>query len=186
MRSPAKAKTAPSTDPRISEALTFVVAQKQPALMAVLFQGFVWFDRALQDAYTRRGWPQVSRAESQILVLVGMGISRQKDMAALLGVSPQAVNQTSRQLVDKGLITLETDPHDRRQRIVTIPEDALPMHLDAVAILSALEADLVEKIGPRAYQTLRRALDLIPDLNETPDDAVIDAASAAVEDAWRR
>ncbi len=165
-----------TTDP-----LDFVLDQRRPSLIAALFQGFVWFDRSLQDAYGQRGWPPISRAESQILVLVGMGVTRQKDMAAMLGVSPQAVNQTSRQLVDKGMIMLETDPQDRRQRIVTIPDSAMPMHLDAIAILALLEAELVRKIGPDAHQALREALDTIPGLAPHPSPSDVDRARTAIE-----
>ncbi len=116
-------------------------------LMATLFQTFLWFDRNLQQNLAARGWAPASRTESQILLLVGCGVTRQKDIARALGLSPQAINQSSLQLVEKGLIALSSDPADRRQRIISIPADAMDMHIDAAAILAGLETEIAGRIG---------------------------------------
>ncbi|MEN8722075.1 MAG: MarR family transcriptional regulator [Alphaproteobacteria bacterium] len=136
------------TDEHIdADMLDLLTQDDRPALMATLFQTFVWFDRNLQQNLVARGWPPASRTESQLLLLVGSGVTRQKDIARILGLTPQAINQTSNQLIAKGLIALEPDPDDRRQRIIVIPPEGLDMHLDAVAILAGLEAEIAQQIG---------------------------------------
>ncbi len=140
---PQHSKTA-TVDPAM---LDLVMQEGRSPLIATLFQTFLWLDRNLQQNLVERGWAPASRTESQILLLVGSGVTRQKDIARVLGLSPQAVNQSSLQLLEKGLIALEPDPADRRQRIIVIPPDAMKMHLDAAAILAGLESEIANRIG---------------------------------------
>lgn len=171
--------TPDSSDAIDPNLLDLVTKDGRSALMATMFQTFLWFDRNLQQNLAARGWAPASRTESQILLLVGSGVTRQKDIARILGLTPQAINQTSNQLIEKGLIALEPDPSDRRQRIITIPQDAVAMHLDATAILAGLEQEIASRIGGVAR--LSRLDDLLADITMEDRDL-----SANEVDGWSK
>jgi len=165
-------------DPDLLDLLT---RQGRTPLMATLFQTFLWFDRNLQQNLAARGWAPVSRTESQILLLVGCGVTRQKDIARTLGLSPQAVNQSSLQLVERGLIALQPDPADRRRRIIVIPARAMAMHIDAAAILAGLETEIASRIGGVAR--LGRLDGLLADItmeDRALDDREVDGWAEAI------
>ncbi len=177
-------QAAPQTDDLIDPDMLALLTKKgRPPLMATLFQTFLWFDRNLQQNLVARGWPPASRTESQLLLLVGSGVTRQKDIARILGLTPQAINQTSNQLIAKGLIALEPDPADRRQRIIVVPQDGIDMHLDATAILAGLEADIAKQIGGVAR--MGRLDELLVGITledrALPDDQIDDWATAIVD-----
>lgn len=116
-------------------------------LMAGLLTRFIWFDQALQNSFEARGFPRVSRSESQVIVLAANGVKRPTDIAKTLGFSRQAVNQTLKSLIKRKLITLEPDPTDGRCLIVTPSLEGLPIVRSAMNILDHLECYLREIHG---------------------------------------
>ena len=128
----------------------------QPLLMWQFLRALIWLDRGLQQNLVARGWPNVPRTESQVMILLAVGINRPIDIARSLGLTRQAINQTLNQLVEKKLVKLENDPDDRRCKIVRYAEEGEAMRLDALEIMAELERELGRRGGRSALECLRR------------------------------
>ncbi len=124
-------------------------------LMWQLLRTFIWMDRALQENLALRGWPAVSRTESQVMLLLAEGIRRPIDISRQLGVTRQAINQCLTQLGDKGLVELVDVPQDRRCKVVTFASSGVEMREDAKEILAALEEELQKRIGKPTLRGLK-------------------------------
>lgn len=132
----------------------------QPAdeklMMWQLLRTFIWMDRGLQENLQRRGWPEISRTESQVMLLVSEGIQRPIDMSRALGLTRQAINQTIKLLTKKDLVRMAEDPDDRRCKIVTFVGAHEAIRSDAKHILASLEDELASKIGASAVKGLKQ------------------------------
>lgn len=128
----------------------------RPLLMWQFLRAFIWLDRGLQQSLEARGWPSVSRTESQVLLLVSVGIDRPIDISRSLGLTRQAINQTLNQLVMRGLLRLDDDPTDGRCKIVRFASEGEAMRADALEILTALEGELSRRGNVSAVRQMRR------------------------------
>lgn len=129
---------------------------EEKLVMWQLLRTFIWMDRSLQKNLQRRGWPEISRTESQVLLLISEGIYRPIDMSRALGLTRQAINQTIKLLLKRRLVKMEEDPTDRRCKIVTFGGDHEAIRLDAKHILEALEDELRSKMGAAAVRSLKQ------------------------------
>ena len=126
-------------------------------LIMYLFQRFCWLDDGLQARLHDRGWPDVSRAQSMVTVNVLSGHVRPAEIARRMGVSRQAIHTTIAQLAEMGILTLEPDPDDRRQRRVT--EYGARMRSDAQQAMDAVSAAVKGALGEARYDALLDALE---------------------------
>ena len=165
--------------------LDAVSSGEQGFLIADFFNGFLWFDQNLDRLLTARGWPSISRTESQIMVLLSTGLSQQNEIAQVLGISPQAINQSTNHLAKLGLIHLEPDPADRRKRIISFPPEGEAFRREAVAILLYLEDIYRSHLGPRraeqALAVLGHGLPEAPD----PSPQLLDKKVEALQNLER-
>jgi DNA-binding MarR family transcriptional regulator len=127
-------------------------------LIVPLLQGFEWFDEGLQRSLQARGWPQLTRPESMVMIHVILDVTRPSDIARSLGLTRQAVHVTIGQIVRKGIFELKDDPSDNRIKIVALTADGSAMRNDARATVTYLTDRLSERIGKRHVQSLRDAL----------------------------
>jgi DNA-binding MarR family transcriptional regulator len=126
-------------------------------LMWQFLRTFIWYDRALQEAIAARGWTQLSRGESQVMLLAAAGITRPTEVSRQLGLSRQAINQTLALLVAKKLVTLAPDPADKRCKIIAFAPEGAAMRKEARTVLTALDAILAERLGEEVCRQLRAA-----------------------------
>ncbi|MDP9082291.1 MAG: MarR family transcriptional regulator [Pseudomonadota bacterium] len=117
-----------------------------------------WFDEALQEQLSARGWTRLTRAQSLVLLNIAIGIQRASEIAKNIGVSRQAMSQMLAEMQTRELIAIEADPTDRRAQLVVFSGTSAAIRDDAVQILSALEAELSKRIGTRKFLGLREAL----------------------------
>ncbi|MBX3707612.1 MAG: MarR family transcriptional regulator [Pseudomonadales bacterium] len=127
-------------------------------LMRRIMHAFYWLDDGLQAHLARTTGVSVPRAQSMIMVCIGDGVQRQADLATRLGVSKQAVQQALKELVGKGLVTVEQDPDNGRQRIVRFTARGRRLREVAVEGLLDLEALLEQRIGRARLDALQDAL----------------------------
>lgn len=130
----------------------------KPTLMIRLSGLLFWFDESLQASLARAGFEPATRTQSLFLLCVGLGERRPSRLAALLGVSRQAVSHIINDLSKRGLITLAVDPADARGRIVEYARDAQDFRRAAHAVVSGLEALLEDRIGAEAFRNLQASL----------------------------
>jgi DNA-binding MarR family transcriptional regulator len=127
---------------------------RDPLLMWEFLRAFIWLDKGLQQNMEALGWPPLSRTESQVMLLVSVGIVRPIEVSRNLGLTRQAINQTLSQLVDKKLVELEDDPCDKRCKIVRFAREGNSMRRDAVSILRRLEGELARRGGRKTLEML--------------------------------
>lgn len=127
-------------------------------LIILLFERFCWFDEALQARLHDHGFPDVSRAQSMVMVCIASGTTRPADVARRLGVSRQAIHGTIGQLVDKGIVTLADDDDDRRHKRLAVTPLGQRMRDDARASLTAQVDQLAARIGADRLDALAATL----------------------------
>jgi len=127
---------------------------QDPLLMWEFLRAFIWLDKGLQQNMEARGWPPLSRTESQVMLLVSVGVVRPIEVARNLGLTRQAINQTLSQLVDKKLVELDDDPCDKRCKIVRFAREGNAVRRDAVSILRRLEGELARRGGRKTLEML--------------------------------
>lgn len=127
-------------------------------LMLYLFEHFAWLDEQLQQGIRARGWPDISRSQSMVLLNVAAGTVRPADIARKLGVSRQAVHTTIRQLHGKGIACLETDPVDQRHSRLILTERGQQMRRDAQTIIQGLVQDVNRRIGSDIFAGMMTGL----------------------------
>lgn len=128
-------------------------------LMMDLLRALYWVDEALQAGLRSRGWENVSRSQSLILINVTLGVQRASALASNLGVTRQAISQMLAEMQKIGLIEMRPDPNDGRAQLVTFSRRSSKLRDDAMRILQNIEKELTSRLGRRRMAGLRDALD---------------------------
>ncbi len=128
-------------------------------LAQLIIRAFYWMDEGLQQNLRKAGGPEVSHAQSMVILVIGEGVRRPSQIAERLGISRQAVHQSLRELVSMGLVELVADQEDKRAKVVKLSKTGMPKHLVAADILERLEGALGARIGKRKVKQLREALE---------------------------
>lgn len=116
-------------------------------LMVSLLQGFYWFDNGLQSYMRARGWPALTAPQSMVMLNISIDIVKPAEIARRLGISRQAVFMTLKQMEDLNIIRLESDPLDKRSKIIKLTEMGQAMHRDAQDSHRKLLDELGQRIG---------------------------------------
>lgn len=128
-------------------------------LLRKLLHAFYWVDDGLQAHMLRETGLSLPRAQSMMMACIDDGVTRQADMARHLRVSKQAVQQALKELVAKGFVTVEPDPANGRQKVVSMTARGREMREIALAGIQALEETLAQRIGADRLAALHDALD---------------------------
>ena len=127
-------------------------------LAQLFMRAFYWTEEGLQNTLKERGWPEITRAQSQVFVSIGDGVTRPSEIAARLSVTRQAIHQTINELVSLGYVCLQPDPTDKRAKVVTYTERGAEVGSNTVSGLTAIEDQLASRIGAENVDALRAAL----------------------------
>lgn len=128
------------------------------SLIVTTWQAFVWFDEGLQSYLRSRGWPEVTRPQSMVMINVVIGIRRPSDIARNLGVSRQAIHTTIGQMVELGMLELAPDPEDGRSKIVQIAGAGVGMRQHAQEAMRLMSLELAARVGEAKVRGLVEAL----------------------------
>lgn len=131
---------------------------KSIELMMHLFQRFCWLDERLQARLHDHGWPDVSRAQSMVMINIVSGVTRPSDIARRLGISRQAIHTTVAQMIAKDIVTLEPDPDDARHKRLTLTPFGERMRGDAQAVMGDLTDQIAGTIGEQRFEALLETL----------------------------
>ncbi|MBN8840328.1 MAG: winged helix-turn-helix transcriptional regulator [Sphingomonadales bacterium] len=127
-------------------------------LIIHLFQRFCWLDEGLQARVHQRGWPDISRPQSMVMINIVSGVTRPSDIARRLGVTRQAIHTTIAQMIDKGVVTLEDDPDDARHKRLALTVFGERMRNDAQAAMTELTGELAARLGQERFDQLLETL----------------------------
>lgn len=131
---------------------------KHDFIMMNLVSALYWFDEALQANLEDSGYPGLNRTQSLLLANIAAGNRRAIQIARNLGLTRQAISQILADLESREIITISSDPDDKRARIVDFHSRAAKLREVASCILAELESQLATRIGNRKVFGLRSAL----------------------------
>lgn len=127
-------------------------------LMRGLLRAYYWMDESLQNGLTQAGFQPRTRTQTMILINISNGITRAAELARVLGVSRQAIQQQINELERDQLVTQIPDPEDRRANRIVFSERGSELINAALASLRQAEQTLAMRLGYDAVRHLRNAL----------------------------
>jgi DNA-binding MarR family transcriptional regulator len=129
-----------------------------PALLRELVHATYWLDDGLQAYMKEHAGISLPRAQSMMMVYLAEGVDSPSDLARRLRVSKQAIRQGLKELMAKDMVTLETDPANRRQKVVRFTEHGRALRKVAGEGLQSLEGELGRRLGEGRLAALHDAL----------------------------
>ncbi|MCI0543324.1 MAG: MarR family transcriptional regulator [Actinobacteria bacterium] len=130
----------------------------QTVLAQLLLRRFRWLDDALRESLEASGWPAITPAQSMVFANLSPEGSTATELAARIGVTRQAVQQTIAGLVREGLLEAAGPGADRRERTVRLTALGAQNVTAALAVFSGIEARLEQQLGERPMRVLRATL----------------------------
>jgi len=118
----------------------------------------LWKDEFDQQMLAR-GYPWVAEARGAVIGHLRPGGLPQSQLAGLLGVSKQAVQQFVDELVEEGAVERIVDPADARSRIVRLTRRGIAFIEEGNAVKRKIEARYGTRIGQKRLDALNAALD---------------------------
>ncbi len=140
----------------MSTRLTNTLAQA--SLGQALMTADQWLSASLLRLMRARGHTDLTGAHLAFFAFLECGLTHASDVARRMGISRQAVYKVTRDLERIGVLRLEEDPTDRRQKVIHMTPRGNQVALDARASLAEIEARLAERIGRDSVEQLRAAL----------------------------
>jgi DNA-binding MarR family transcriptional regulator len=127
-------------------------------LMRGLLRAYYWMDESLQNGLIRAGYQPRTRTQTMILINVSNGVTRAAELARVLGVSRQAIQQQINELERDGLVSQLPDPDDRRANRIVFSDKGNQLIEAALSSLRQAEQALAMRLGYDAVRHLRSAL----------------------------
>lgn len=104
------------------------------------------------------GYRDLRLSYEPFITLVGDSGARLTELAARLGISKQAVNQTANQIERAGYIARTPDPADGRAKIVALTAGGRELVADGSHLLAEVEQQFVDLLGKRKINKLSKQL----------------------------
>ena len=132
---------------------------KQASTLQLLFKTARLLDeQALERAAQIEGAPRLRRSHMSLFPYIAFEGTRITDLADRLGISKQAASQLVDDLEGFGVVERVADPDDARARRVVFTKRGRAGMLEGLAILKALEHELVVAVGKQQMTQLHTAL----------------------------
>ncbi|MDO0932908.1 MarR family winged helix-turn-helix transcriptional regulator [Streptomyces sp. DG2A-72] len=129
-------------------------------LIRLLWRAHNWFRAALTTAFeNQEDGTAVSAAHVTLLSQLPSEGASIAELARRLGVSAPTAHQWVHELVALGVVTVESDPHSARSKLVLLTAAGARRRAETMQILAGLEAALAERVGADTVTALRAALE---------------------------
>lgn len=141
-------------------------------LFQMLVTAQIWFEKVLTPFLQDEAGDHLGYADLKLLANLNCGTTYASELARRMGVSRQAVNKLTNNLVKAGLVTLETVPGKRNTKWIVITDCGGEIIQNIVAELNRLEAQLEARIGVNKVEALRNVLEAdwgMPEPERSPD-----------------
>ena len=103
--------------------------------MRGLLRAYYWMDESLQNGLSDAGMGTRTRTQTMILINVSNGVTRAAELARILGISRQAVQQQVNELEKEDIVTQIPDPSDKRANRIVFSEKGARLIERALASL---------------------------------------------------
>ncbi len=138
------------------EADTAVEPTQENALGSRLLKLVEWWIDTMEINSEALGIPVLTRSQAMLCAHVSLGEHRPIRLAALLGVSRQAVHFILAQLEELGIVEVRKDPDDRRATIVEITAAHSGVSDSYGLLMRSIECHLAERFGAEDFAIFRR------------------------------
>lgn len=115
--------------------------------------------RTLTARLLARGYDAITEPHLVLFGNLDCGATHAAQIAQRMQVSRQAVSNTLRELRELGFVHLKNDPDRRNQKLVIMTELGMDLAVAARGELRSIEAELADRIGAKAMNALRGALE---------------------------
>jgi DNA-binding MarR family transcriptional regulator len=147
-----------AADRSIENTVASKAGSRPTRLAAVLSKLSRVFRARLQASMVAKGYSDLRPGVGQMLGMIDRESRRLQHMAAILGVSKQAVAAMAAELEQQGYATRADDPEDRRQIIVSLSPRGQELLRDAAASVAEVEAAIEAAVGEADYRLLDEAM----------------------------
>jgi DNA-binding MarR family transcriptional regulator len=124
---------------------------------------------AYEDGLTDAGYSDLTVAQTTMLPLIGAKGARITGVAALAGVTKQAVALLVDQLEAAGYVERVPDPLDARAKVVRLTESGWAALRTVQLVLDDIDRKWADTLGEHRHQQLRKALHTLLDQASAPD-----------------
>jgi DNA-binding MarR family transcriptional regulator len=129
-------------------------------LARLLWRAHSWFRSALVAALEAQDDPNaISPAQVTLLSQLPLEGTSIAELARRLGVSPPTAHQWVHELAAMDIVTVETRASSARTKLVRLTETGQRRRVQALQVMSGLEAALADRIGSAVVAALRDALE---------------------------
>lgn len=116
------------------------------------------YEQAMFERVAQNGFADISVADSEILVAIPADGARMTDVARARRVTKQAAQERIKSLIERGYLTAEPDPADKRARRLIPTERGRALRTALAGVKRALHAEVEDALGPQATAQLRQQL----------------------------
>lgn len=143
----------PSPTERAAEGPGAVLPPGGPPLAHLLLMAGRALDARLRDELEQRGWPRLSATQSLVFAYLDQAGTAPSELARRLGTTRQSAAELVAGISGLGLVEVVANPARPRGRLVRLTGDGHKLAVDALKMLTQLEAELGE-IGRRLRRDL--------------------------------
>jgi DNA-binding MarR family transcriptional regulator len=130
-----------------------------PALGGLLRMAWQIHRDRIYGRITANGFPNVTRAQFELIRWPTIDGLRPGEIAQLCGLSKQAVNDLLGELERTGYLERHPHPEDQRARIVRLTAEGKELQYTAHETSRALEAEWAASVGAKRLAALRATLE---------------------------
>ncbi len=136
--------------------------QESPDLMGLINEKYSILHRRREAMWATTGLVPVTVTEWHVLSRVRDGSSSISEVARAVNISRQATHKCIRSLQDKGILTVDTHPDNRRNRVVSMTDFGHLCYAQNLAFRLEVEQQVEASIGAEQLCLLKDILDKIP------------------------
>lgn len=133
---------------------------QQTQLGQQMISAHSWLTTGLAALMATKGHADLTPAHLTFLNALDCGDTYAAAVARRLGVTRQAVYRSSKEMQKLGIVTLQTAPEDRRQKVIRMTDYGMRVATDARAALDQIDQILNARIGQDNRLQLVRILGL--------------------------
>lgn len=142
--------------------MTKTPAQRRGLNLAQLFRiPFQSLVVELHDRLAEEGFGDIRPAHTSVFAHIGTEGIRLTDLAERAQLTKQLMNYLVNYLQEHGYVIRDTDPTDRRAKIIRLTERGQEALRAGSSIIGEIEQEWIERIGEENMKTLRENLELL-------------------------
>jgi DNA-binding MarR family transcriptional regulator len=138
--------------------------QGETSLARRMLQIYRTFNALAQQKYVQRGHVGLTPAHTALVAQLDAGGTRIVTLAERMGLTKQFAGRLVEELRQKGYVSVEPDPADRRASRVRVTAQGWQFLIDACAVRDEIEGTFEAALGSELMADFTRAIERLADL----------------------